>query len=193
VSEPGKQASVRARTMGCVLIAMLATGCATVPPEAVVSQKLIISGIEVARRNQLELIDAYADDQKTQKRLQLEHVALPAVLQETADADGTLQVAVTQKLVAEYAADLQKQLDAIEAKAKSMREQTNRGFDELAQLASLNREYIEALKTRSDVVARLLGRYQNKVDRLQQKFSEALQDEPSAAAAASDVAAAGAE
>jgi hypothetical protein len=158
---------------GLAILAALA-GCASVPPEALVAQELVMKNIEVARQNQLSLVEAYTGDLKREKRAQYENVALPEILRKRAQQNGTLSIAEIEKLVAAYSKDLNQDLDAIDARGKALREQVNTGFDQLAQLAELSRNYLAALKTRSDMTAQLLGKYQSQIEQLQTQFTEVL-------------------
>jgi len=164
----------RMRSCGLALAALVFSGCTTIPPEAVVSHRLLAKNIEVARQNQLLLIDQYAEDQKENKRVYYREIALPDALNDKASKDGTLPATDVAQMVTEYTNDLQSDLDSIEAKARKLREETNKGFDALSQLVSINEGYIETLKVRSDLVSTLLGKYRQRLDGLNQEFIDAL-------------------
>lgn len=175
--EDPKSAMSVSRFLGAValtLVVCIIGGCATVPSEAVAAQQLVIKNIEVARQNQLLLIDSYAEDRKDAKERELQDVALGQVLRDRLAGRAAMPPDEVLKFAKDYAADLNSEVQKIEGQARKLREKTNSDFDHLLQLAQINADYTSAMKERSDIVARLLGRYQKRLDEVQSEFVNAV-------------------
>jgi hypothetical protein len=162
------------RLCGLIVIACIPLGCATVPPEAVTAQQLVIRNIEVARRNQLLLIDSYAADQKGSVRHQLETNALDEVLAKPLNGRAAMPAAEVRLLAIDYAADLQAELGKIDTRTAALRQRTDTDFNQLVQLAEVNALYANALKERSDLINKWMGGYQKELNRIENKFLEVL-------------------
>lgn len=158
-----------------MFIALLITGgCASVPAEALAAQELVVKNIEVARQNQLELIDNYANDQRDHMKYRFENVALGKVVREHLGDRTSMPPDEVMKVALGYSSDLELEFGKIDDKARSLRALTNEDFDQLAGLARMNVELLNALSKQQKAVSALLGSHQKDLDAIKAQFTDAL-------------------
>jgi hypothetical protein len=151
-----------------------ASGCASVPTDAVVAQELVVKNIEVARKNQLALIDSYTEDQREYAKFRYEKVGLDKVVRDRLGARASMPPDEVMQVALEYSTDLRSEYDTIDAKARSLRAMTNEDFDQLVGLAKMNVDLLSAMNRQAKAVSGLLGSRQKELDAITSKFSDAL-------------------
>ena len=122
-------------------VAALLTACASVPPEAVTAQEKISAGIEAARKNQIMLIDRFADEAKISLRLKYKD-AIPAVLQKKLAGRASFTPTEVQSLLSEYGTDLEGDLKKVDDQRARLVRETDRFFNDLGSLSSLNQQVL---------------------------------------------------
>lgn len=94
-------------------------GCASLPPEVVISQKRVSAGIETARSNQLLLINNFAEEAKSKLQLSFQ-LAIPGVLKEAyGEKETYTQEEINDSLV-DYGKQVQAGLQEIDDKRNDL-------------------------------------------------------------------------
>jgi hypothetical protein len=118
-------------------------GCASLPPEAVISQKKISEGIETARKNQILLINNFAEEAKSKIQLSFQ-LAIPGSLKnEYGEKESYSQQEIHASLV-DYGKQLQADLKQIDDKRNDLIQETNNFFYQLTILSNANLELLES-------------------------------------------------
>lgn len=119
-------------------------GCASLPPEAVISQKKVSEGIETARSNQVLLINSYAEEAKSKLQLSFQMAIPDSLKKEYGDKESYTQEEMTDSLV-DYGKQLQDALKKVDDKRNDLIQDTNDFFNELAMLSNVNLELLESV------------------------------------------------
>ena len=157
-----------------LFIICLLPGCISVPPQVVMSQELILEGLKTARNNQIALIEAYAADQKQQKRTLLQTTALDAVISEQLAGRDALPPGEVKTLIREYADDLMTEFKTVDARKEDLLRVANENFGELQALSQINLEYMKSLVKATEWQSTLLGKYKTKLGKIEQDVKNML-------------------
>lgn len=139
------------------------SACITVPEQAVTSQELVLSGIKTAQKNQIALINAYADDRIDNEKKIMSTVVLDKVLEKTLDGRKNMPAATVKQLILEYSEDLSNRIAKIEVKRTELLDVANKGYAELIDLSKSNLNFTKSLRKSSEQKRSLLGNYENKL------------------------------
>ncbi|NOQ34376.1 MAG: hypothetical protein GQ569_00590 [Methylococcaceae bacterium] len=151
----------------CLSLALSLTACVTVPEQTIISQELILSGIQKAHANQISLINNYTDDQIDNAKEHMSTVMLDKVLNEQLKGRKSLPKKEVKALVLEYAEDLSKKIKKIEDKREALLKTANDGYGELINLSKSNLDFSKSLRRTTENQQRLLMEYK---DKLQSNF-----------------------
>lgn len=127
-----------------VLISLLSfSGCASLPPEVLISQKKVSKGIEISRNNQILLINNFAEEAKL--KLQLEYqLIIPTSLDDSyGKKDSYSKQEITESLI-DYGNQLQIDHKKIDDKRNNLIQETNKFFNDLLILSNMNLELLES-------------------------------------------------
>ena len=160
------------RLLCLIVVAMSCVGCVSVPPEAVVSQELVLEGIRTARRNQITLINAYAADQKENSMRLLRGDVLDDVIRKEMNGREGLPAEAVKKLMLEYAEDCAAEGAEIDKTHAELLETAVSNFRELEELANLNLEYMKSVSKATEWQQKLLIKYKSSLSELERKFAE---------------------
>ena len=126
------------------LVSFLSTfGCASLPPEAVISQKKVSEGIETARTNQILLINNFAEEAKAKLQLSYQ-LSIPATLKDEYGEKENYTEEQINKILVDYGKQLQNDLKKIDNKRNELIQETNQFFNELLILSNVNLELLES-------------------------------------------------
>ncbi len=154
-----------------LVLGMGVGGCAKLPAEALIVQEKIGESIEAARRNQLRLIDEFAEAEKTSRRVAFEAGIPQAIEAEFGVGKTNFELAEVEGFLKEYGRQLQAEMGEVDEKAAELRHQTNEFFDEMWRLNDVNlgllrsvvelnqtyRAAFEQAKSRSRVIQAAFG------------------------------------
>jgi hypothetical protein len=158
------------RLLLMVCLLGLVASCVSIPPESITAQEKIGSGIETARRNQLLLIDKFAEKAKDEIRLAY-RIAVPSVLNKKYPGKASYSSAEVESLLAEYGKDIESDLRKIDNKRASLVQDTNRFFDDLGSINILN---LEMLKSAVELNRAYKASFDQIKDRANSKIDEIL-------------------
>ncbi len=119
--------------------------CVTVSPDLVLSEQMVLSGLQAARRNQIRLIEAYAEDQKHYVEALLKANVMDKVIEKQMKGREALPPDEVKVLLLEYSQDWKSEQNKIEKRKTELLGITNRGFDELEGLTKTNILYSTSL------------------------------------------------
>jgi hypothetical protein len=139
----------------------------SVPEQAVVSHELVLKGIESAEKNQVTLINAYADDQIEHVKKIMSTVVLDQVLKKQLKDRQTLPADEIKRLILEYAEDLNKQISKIETQRRDLLNVANEGYGELISLSKSNLNLTRSLSKATEEQEQLLGNYKQKLQNVE--------------------------
>lgn len=146
-----------------LLLSGLVSGCVSVPEQAVISQEMVLKGIESAEKNQITLINAYADDQIDHAKKIMSTVVLDAVLKKQMKDRQSLPVSEVKQLILEYADDLMKQISKIETQRRELLNVASEGYGELISLSKSNLNLTRSLSKATEQQEKFLGTYNQKL------------------------------
>lgn len=146
-----------------LLLSGLLSGCVTVPEQAVISQEMVLKGIESAEKNQLTLINAYADDQIDHVKKIMSTVVLDSVLKKQLKNRQTLPADEVKQLIIQYAEDLNKQISKIETQRRELLKVANDSYGELISLSRSNLNLTRSLSKATEQQEQFLGSYNQKL------------------------------
>lgn len=151
-------------------VVFTAGACTSIPPQAVTSQELIVSGLESAKANQNTLINAYADDQISQLELRMEHMVIDDVIQESLSGRNALPADELKALLIEYAEDFKTELSSIESTRKQLLKETEAGYAQLIDLANINHEFLRAAHDSSALQGNISNQFKAKLEAVQERI-----------------------
>lgn len=146
---------------------LLLSACVSMPEQAVISQELVLKGIESAEKNQITLINAYADDQIEHVKKIMSTVVLDQVLRKQLNGRQTLPADEVKQLILEYADDLNKQISKIENQRRELLSVANENYAELISLSKSNLNLTRSLSKVTQEQEQLLGNYQQKLQNIE--------------------------
>lgn len=146
---------------------LLLSACVSMPEQAVISQELVLKGIESAEKNQITLINAYADDQSEHVKKIMSTVVLDQVLKKQLNGRQTLPADEVKQLILEYADDLNKQISKIENQRRELLSVANENYAELISLSKSNLNLTRSLSKVTQEQEQLLGNYQQKLQNVE--------------------------
>ncbi|MGL1930866.1 MAG: hypothetical protein OCC45_03775 [Desulfotalea sp.] len=147
-------------------------GCVSIPPQAVTSQALIISGLESAKKNQITLINAYADDQITQIENLMKNVVIDDVIASELKGRDALPAAEVRVLLIEYAEDLKTEIATIESKRQGLLGETSQAYGQLLDLANANHEFLKSAHNAAAIQNDLVNKYKEKLKEVEVKIND---------------------
>lgn len=150
-----------------LLLSGLLCACVSVPEQAVISQELVLKGIESAEKNQITLINAYADDQIEHVKKIMSTVVLDQVLKKQMKDRQTLPADEIKRLILEYAEDLNKQISKIETQRRDLLNIANEGYGELISLSKSNLNLTRSLSKATEEQEQLLSNYKQKLQNVE--------------------------
>lgn len=160
--------------INCALLIFLINACVSVPPQVVTSQELIGSGLQTSRENQIALIEAWASDQKQQKKDLLENVVIDIAIQRKLNGRSALPPDEVKSLIIEFHNDALNEYESIDTKKAELIRIANENFNEMEKLNRLNLNYMKSLLKVSQQQEELLGEYNEIFKQTQKKFLEQL-------------------
>lgn len=155
-----------------VSLLILLAGCVSIPPQAVTSQELIVSGLESAKKNQLTIINAYADDQINQIENLMKNVVVDDVISSELNGRKALPSNEVKKLLIEYAEDLGAKISKVESKRQSLISEASENYDQLISLAKANRDFLKAAYDAAVIQNDLIEKYKEKLKEVETKIEE---------------------
>lgn len=150
-----------------LLLTGLVSGCVSVPEQAVVSQEMVLKGIEIAQKNQVALINAYADDQVDIVKKSMSTSVLDSVLKKQLKDRHSLPADEVKKLILEYANDLIGRINRIEVQRRELLIESNEGYGELLSLSKSNLNLIRSLSKATEQQEKFLGSYNQKLQNVE--------------------------
>jgi len=151
--------------------------CVSIPPQAVTSQELALAGIETAHRNQVTLINAYADDEIEKIQYLMEKVALDEVIEEQLNGRSALPPDEVKALVIEYSQDMNDQVDVVEQRRSEMLKIANDGYAEIIGLTKTNLEFIKSATKAGERQQMLIENYKQQQNAIEEKIKELIATE----------------
>lgn len=136
---------MRALTLCVLVLGMGVSGCAKLPAEALIVQEKIGESIEAARRNQVRLIDEFAEAEKTSRRIAFEAGISQAIEAEFGEGKTSVELAKVEGFLKEYGQQLQSEMGEVDGKAAELRRQTNEFFDEMWRLNDVNLDLLRSV------------------------------------------------
>lgn len=146
---------------------LLLSACVSVPEQAVMSQELVLKGIESAEKNQISLINAYADDQIDNVKKLMSTVVIDKVLKKQLKGRQTLSADEAKQLILEYADDLNKQITKIESQRRELLKVATEGYGELISLSKSNLSLTRSLSKVTQEQEQFLGDYKQKLQNVE--------------------------
>jgi predicted transcriptional regulator len=113
----------------------------------VTAQEKIGSGIETARANQLMLIEKFSEEAKQVIRLKYKQ-AIPSAIKKKYGVKASYNIEEVEALLMEYDKDIESDLKKIDDKCLLLTGNTNRFFNDLGSINTLN---LELLKSRIEL------------------------------------------
>lgn len=159
------------------ILGLVLAACVSIPPQAITSQELTLLGIEAAYRNQITLINAYADDQVHNIHNLMEKVALDDVIAKQLNGRAALPADEIKSLILEYSQDLNDQIDVIERKRGEMLKIANDGYSELIGLTKTNLEFIKTAAKAAERQQMLIEDYKKQQNAIETKIKKLLSKE----------------
>jgi len=163
-----------------IIAAALGVGlaaCVSIPPQAVTSQELALAGIETAYRNQVSLINAYADDEVEKIQYLMEKVALDDVIKQQLNGRAALPPDEVKALIIEYSQDMNEQIDAVEQRRSEMLQIANDGYAEIIGLTKTNLEFIKSATRAGERQQLLIEDYKKQQNAIEEKIRELIATE----------------
>lgn len=155
------------RIFFALLLSGLVSGCVSVPEQAVTSQEMVLKGIEIAQKNQVALINAYADDQIDIVKKNMSTGVLDSVLKKQLKDRQALPANEVKQLILEYANDLIGKISIIEAQRRDLLMDANEGYGELLSLSKSNLNLIRSLSKATEEREKFLGSYNQKLQNVE--------------------------
>ncbi|MCV6612084.1 MAG: hypothetical protein OIF55_15015 [Amphritea sp.] len=159
------------------LIFLLTSGCVSIPPQAVTSQALIVSGLESSKNNQIKIINAYADDQIAQVENLMKNVVIDDVIASELNGRNALPADEVRALLVEYAEDLRSEISKIEASRQSLLKETETGYGQLIDLAKANHDFLKTAHDAATIQNDLIDKYKEKLKEVEKKVEDYVNSE----------------
>ncbi|MDC8829385.1 hypothetical protein [Alteromonas gilva] len=158
-------------------ILLLASGCVSIPPQAVTSQALIVSGLESAKNNQLKIINAYADDQIVRVENLMKNVVIDDVIASELKGRKALPADEVRVLLVEYAEDLRSEISKIEASRQTLLKETEASYGQLIDLAKANYDFLKTAHDAATIQNDLIDKYKEKLKEVEKKVEDYVNSE----------------
>jgi hypothetical protein len=159
------------------VVSLSLAACVSVPEQAVVSQELVLKGLESAQKNQVTLINAYADDQIANTKKVMSGIVIDKVLKKQLNGRTSLPEEEVKQLMLEYAQDLTEQIAKIETQRRDLLKVASENYGELISLTQSNLNLTRSLVKSSDQQNQLLENYQQKLKDVEGALKLYLQSE----------------
>jgi hypothetical protein len=159
------------------VVSLSLAACVSVPEQAVVSQELVLKGLESAQKNQVTLINAYADDQIANTKKVMSGIVVDKVLKKQLNGRTSLPAEEVKQLMLEYAQDLTEQIAKIETQRRDLLKVASENYGELISLTQSNLNLTRSLVKSSDQQNQLLENYQQKLKDVEGALKLYLQSE----------------
>lgn len=153
------------------------SGCVSIPPQAVTSQALIVSGLESAKSNQITIINSYADDQIAQVENLMKNVVIDEVISDELDGRDALPANEVRVLLVEYAEDLRSDISEIESSRQSLLKETENGYNQLIELAQANHDFLKSAHDAATIQNDLIDKYKEKLKEVEEKVENYVNSE----------------
>ena len=150
-----------------LLLSGLISGCVSVPEQAVTSQEMVIKGLEIAQKNQVTLINAYADDQVDVVKRTMSGSVLDTVLKKQLKDRQAFPADEVKKLIIDYANDLMAKVSKVETQRRELLIDANDGYGELLSLSKSNLNLIRSLSKATEDREKFLGSYNQKLQNVE--------------------------
>lgn len=156
----------------CLSVIIILSGCVSIPPQAVTSQELIMSGLVSAKKNQITIIDAYADDQISRIESLMKNTVIDDVIKAELKGREGLPADEVKTLLLEYAEDLRTKIAKVETKRHRLLLETNKAYDQLISLAKANHDFLRSAHNASTFQNKLLDKYKEKLKDVEDKIND---------------------
>lgn len=163
-----------------IIVGMLSLGlvaCVSIPPQAVTSQELALTGVESAYRNQVSLINAYADDEIDKIRYLMEKVAIDDVIESQLNGRSALPPGEVKELIIEYSKDMNEQIAVVEKRRGELLKVANENYAEIIELTKTNLEFIKSATKATERQQTLLENYKKQQKAIEEKIKELISAE----------------
>jgi hypothetical protein len=144
------------------ITSFLLCACVSVPEQAIVSQELVLKGLEIAERNQIALINDYADEQIDLVKKFMPTLIMDQVLKKKLNGRSALPADEVKQLIIEYAEDLNNKISKIETKRRELLKVANENYGELINLTKSNLSLTRSLGKTGEEQQKLLDNYMQK-------------------------------
>jgi hypothetical protein len=163
---------MRALTLWVLVWGLGVGGCAKLPAEALIVQEKIGESIEAARRNQLRLIDEFAEAEKTSRRVAFEAGIPKAIEEEFGEGNASFELVEVGGFLKEYGRQLQAGMGEVDEKAAELRHQTNEFFDEMWRLNDVNLDLLRSVVELNQTYRAALERAKSRSRAVQAAFGD---------------------
>ncbi len=144
--------------------------CASIPPQTVTSQELVLKGLQTSKNNQLALIEAYAADQISRKEELMSNAVIDKVINDQMNGRNALPPEEIKMLILEYEKDITSERNNVNIKKEELKQITLKNYDALEDLAKLNLEYMKSLQKTTAWQKNLMDKYDDELKSIQEKF-----------------------
>lgn len=151
------------------VVFLAVSGCVSIPPQAVTSQALIVSGLESAKSNQIKIINAYADERIDKVENLMKNVVIDDVILSELNGRDALPANEVRVLLIEYAEDLGTEISKIESSRQSLLKETEFGYNQLMDLAQANHDFLKSAHDAATTQDDLIDKYKEKLEEVEEK------------------------
>ncbi len=156
----------------CISAIFILSGCVSIPPQAVTSQELIMSGLDSAKKNQITIINAYANDQINHIESLMKNTVIDDVIESELGGRSGLPADEVKTLLLEYAEDLKEKIAKVEAKRQSLLLETNKAYDQLISLAKANHDFLRSAHNAATFQNKLIDKYKTRLKEVENKVND---------------------
>lgn len=149
--------------------------CASIPPQTVTSQELVLKGLQTAKNNQLALIEAYAADQISRKEELMRTAVIDKVIEEQLNGRNALPPGEVKIMILEYEKDINTERNKVSIKKEELKQVSLKNFNELENLVQLNLDYMKSLQKATAWQKNLIDKYDEELDLIKEKFKGLLE------------------